>query len=221
MVISSSNFHQRDSRDRRNDAGVLTLNFDDATQDMTQHLDGVSRKIEKAVHRAVKKTANWLRTHSVRDLGKELNIKQAPLKNRFVVGTNPKEPGKAVIWIGLLAIAAHNVGKPSQNASGVRVGKHQFDGAFFRRIYGDEEKVYIRASRNRIEQHAAVRENRTVKYRSLSDPKLKGRFPVQVVGVDIAEKADKVIQRYESRLNQRYSQILEQELNFALRIETA
>ncbi|MBF4444070.1 hypothetical protein EA908_29395, partial [Vibrio anguillarum] len=60
--------------ERRSNAGTLTLNFDEDTADLTEHLYGVADKVEKAVNRAVKKTARWLRTHSMRDLSKELNI---------------------------------------------------------------------------------------------------------------------------------------------------
>ncbi|EOD9110310.1 hypothetical protein [Vibrio parahaemolyticus] len=219
MAISSSNWAQSGVHERRTNAGTLTLNFDDATADLTADLNDVADKVAKAVNRAVKKTARWLRTHSMRDLSKELNIKQAPLKNRFIVATDPKKPGEAKIWIGLLAIAAHDIGRATQNQSGVRVGKHQFDGSFYRAVYGSEEKVYIRARRNRIMQHDVVRENRRRNYRPLSNPKLKGRFPVQVVGIDIQEPADRVIQRYEARVNQRYREILEHELKFAIELE--
>ncbi len=222
MAISSSNWHQSGMNERRSNAGTLTLNFDEDTADLTEHLHGVADKVEKAVNRAVKKTARWLRTHSMRDLSKELNIKQAPLKNRFIVGTDPKKPGEAKVWIGLLAIAAHDIGQASQNQAGVRVGKHQFDGAFNKAVYGSEEKVYIRARRNRIMQHGVVRENRTRRGGRYDHGFMKdnsGRFPVQVVGIEIQEQADRVIQRYESRVNQRYREILEHELNFALELE--
>ncbi|MGI2002039.1 phage tail protein [Shewanella frigidimarina] len=219
MAISSSNFNQSGLRDRRNNAGTLTLNFDGATQDLTSELISMNVKVTVAVNRAVKKTAQWLRTHSMRELGKELGIKQEPLKSRFVVGTNPKRPGEANIWIGLLAIGAHLTGKASQNQAGTKVAKRQYDGAFHKAVYGSEEKVYIRARRNRVMQHDVVRENRSRKPRTLSDPKLKGRFPLQVVGIDIEQPAERIIQRFESRINQRYRELLSHELKYALNIE--
>ena len=218
MAISSSNYLQSGVHDRRTNAGTLTLNFSDTTSDLTAELYHVSDKVAKAVNRAVKKTARWLRTHSMRDLSKELNIKQAPLKSRFIVGTDPKKPSEAKIWIGLLAIGAHDIGRASQNQAGVRVANRQYDGAFYQAVYGSEKKVYIRARRNRIMQHDVVREQRRRKYRAINQ-NLKGRFPVQVVGVEIKDVADRVIQRYEARVNKRYREILEHELKFAIDLE--
>ena len=219
MAISSSNFHQSGVRDRRINSGTLTFNFDGATQELTAELRNVNIKVNTAVNRAVKKTAQWLRTHSIRELGKELGIKQAPLKSRFVVGTNPKQPGEAKVWIGLLAIGAHLTGNVSQNQAGAKAAKRQYDGAFYKSVHGSDEKVYIRASRNRVMQHDVVRENRRRKYRSLQDPKLKGRFPLHVVGVNIEEPADRIIQRFEARINQRYRELLTHELKYVLSIE--
>lgn len=218
MAISLNNFTQ-DAQDRRKNQGVLSLDFAAETNDLTAHLKDVEIKVGRAVNRAVRKTAAWLRTHAMRELAQELNIKQAPLKRRFVVGSDPKSPGKAKIWVGLLAIAAHDLGKAKQNASGVSVAGRQFDGAFYRPVYGSEPQSYIRASRNRVMQHDVVRENRRRDYRSLRDPKLKGRFPLQVVGIAIQQPAEIILQRYEGRVNQRYREILDRELRYAIDIE--
>ena len=208
MEISSSN------------NGPFTLSFDDATNDLTNNITDAQHRVSKAVNRAVKKTARWLKTHSMRDIGKELGIKQAPLKRRFLISTNPQAPSQATVWFGLLAIAAHDVGRARQTKAGVNVGKHRFEGAFYRAVYGDNEKVYIRTKRNDVAGHHTIsgRHNRGYS-RDMNDPSLAGRFPVQVVGIDIQDVSERIVQRYEARLNQRYREILAHELRFAISIE--
>lgn len=174
--------------------------------------------VQRAVKRSVKKAATWLKTHSIRAIASELKIKQSALKSRFVINSDPKT-GEVSIWIGLLAISAHQIGKATQNAAGVRVGRRQYDGAFYQAVYGDEEKVYIRARRNEVMHHDVVRQRRRTRYRALNDPELKGRFPVQTIGVEIEHTADEVVRKYESLVNKRYQEILEHELNYAINRE--
>lgn len=181
-------------------------------------------KVESVIKRALKKLSKWLRTHSVREIGKNLKITQKALKKRFFITFNDKGDMPYInIWFGLLNVSAHEAGKPNQNRSGTRVKSYQFDGAFIQKIYGGDQKVYIRASRNREFNHATVaqrpgRVNRYPDRKFLA--KNSDRFPVQVVGIKIEDEARKILERYESRINSRYEKILEQELNFALNIES-
>ncbi|MCV6588219.1 MAG: phage tail protein [Marinobacterium sp.] len=184
------------------------------TEDMTEHLIGLEKQVGKAVDRSVKKVARWLRTHSVREISKELGIVQKALRRRYRVSDTGKGDERRVyIWIGLLAIAAHDAGKVSQEPGGARVRGRQFDSAFKQRIYDSEEKVYIRASANRRRGHATVTDNSV-------RADYGDRFPVQVVGIEIEEVGRDVLERYERRLDHQYRHILEQELNYALNVES-
>ena len=46
-----------------------------------------------------------------------------------------------------------------------------------------------------------------------------GRFPVQVVGVDVNEVAMPILERYSDRVSSRFKEILQQELNYVLNVE--
>lgn len=178
----------------------------------------MEKEVAKAIERALKKTGRWLRTYTLRNLSKELSIKQAALKNRFILAYD-KNKKTVNLWVGLLAISAENLGSVRQNAAGTKAGSHQFDGAFYTRIYGDE-RVYIRASRNRVMQHDVVRQNRkSASYRPIRDPDLIGRFPVQAVGISIEDEASQILLRLEQQVNKRFGEILKQELNYAINVE--
>jgi len=215
-VTSSSNWRWHK---RREMTGYLNIDLGADTQSITSGLPNIDGKVAKAVHRATKKAAQWLVTHSIREMAKELGIKQAPLKERFIVDS---QKSNVHIWVGLLEIGAHHIANPQQNSAGVKVGKEQYDGAFYKTVYGSEGRVYIRAKRNRAFKHSVVRQRRRLypHYDHSFMTENKGRFPVQTIGISIEEVGEEVLGRYERRLNKRYKEILEQELHYALKVET-
>lgn len=187
------------------------------SEQLANDLKKLGDKVEVAVSRALLKTERWLRTHSMREIGKELNIAQGAIKYRFKIELRNST---ITLWFGLLNVAAHNIGKPTQNRAGVRVRGRQFDSAFYRPVYGSTPKVYIRARRNQrlgYETYTADgkhRQNRFYNHAFMADN--EGRFPLQVLGVEIESTALEVLQRYEHRINARYEEILAQEVNYAL-----
>lgn len=211
-------------RARKGDAEYV-VDIGRINADLTNHLLDLEDKVGKAVSRAIKRTAQWLRTHSVREISKELNIKQAPVRRRFRFRDTGKGFNRQMnIWVGLLAIAAHDAGKAVNAGRGAKVRGRQFDGAFVKRIYGSEEKMYIRASENRKRGHATVTERgRDYSRYSRTKPawfeaEYGDRFPVQVVGIDIKDISLNVLERYEKRLNAVYRDNLERELNYELNV---
>ena len=214
----------------RSTSGDLSLNIDvgQISNDLTEHLLGLNLPIEKAINRAMNKIARWLRTHSVREIGRELKIKQSVIRSRYRFNKSGKGSAQRIsIWVGLLAIAAHHAGTAAQNSAGTKVKGRQFDSAFKAKIYNSEERVFIRTAANKRHGHATLGNREQKASRGLRDAhnqrslpaQLRGRFPVEVVGIDIEEVGQEVLERYESRINKRYGQILEQELHYALNIE--
>lgn len=218
-MITSSNFSQSGAHQRRTNSGTLSFDLSNDAALIADEFAGMEKQVAKAIERALKKTGRWLRTHTMRHLSKELAIKQATLKNRFILAYD-KDKKTVNLWVGLLAIAAEGLGGVRQNAAGTKAGSRQFDGAFYTKIYGDDERVYIRASRNRVMQHDVVRQNRKpASYRPIRNPNLIGRFPVQAVGISIEDEASQILLRLEQQVNKRFGEILKQELNYAINLE--
>lgn len=188
------------------------------SEQLSNDLKKLGDKVEVAVSRALLKTERWLRTHSMREIGKELNIAQSAIKFRYKIEL---KNSTITLWFGLLNVAAHNIGKPTQNRAGVRVRGRQFDSAFYRPVYGSTPKVYIRARRNhRLGYETYTADGKRRKNHSSTGSGFMvdngGRFPLQVLGVEIESTALQVLERYEHRINARYEEILAQEVNYAL-----
>ena len=200
----------------------MELQLSAVSADLQRDMQALEDRVGKVVNRAVKKLTQWLRTHSVREISQEIGITQKALKKRFIierVSVNGQE--RVRIWVGLMNVAVHDLGKVTRATAGAKVGGAVYEGAFLKKIYGSQEKVYIRTARNRSAGHATVAD-RTGRVNKNPDrpflDKSGGRFPVQVVGEEIEDVSRKILERYELRLNARFQTILKQELNYALRV---
>lgn len=50
------------------------------------------------------------------------------------------------LWFGLNAMEASRIGRPRQSRSGVSVAGRRFQGAFFKKVYGNSANVWIRTA---------------------------------------------------------------------------
>ncbi len=193
--------------------GYFNVDFSVTTKSVVSDLNGA---VLRAVKRADRRAVRWLVTHSVREIARELKIKQAPIRKRFQVHRD----GELVkIWVGLLEVGAHYLGNVSQNVAGVKAGGQQYDSAFYRAVYGSERKVYIRAKKNQDLGYETVSDRRRYRkphYDEKFMSKNGGRFPLQVVGVSIQDVGEDVLYRYERRLNSKYKEFLHQELEVGM-----
>ncbi|MCL9783660.1 hypothetical protein M9194_19735 [Vibrio sp. S4M6] len=173
--------------------------------------------VDVALARAIKKTTRWLAYHSAKELKTALRLKNTKrLKDRIKIFTN-RNAGQTSIWFGLAPIEIEAAGSPRQNSLGTRVAGRQYDGAFYTSIYGNTPFVYIRAARNAQEGHTTYRRNsKGNNPNSIRDEELKGRFPVQRLGLDIEEPATYILESFERRTNSRFQTLFDQELNFEL-----
>ena len=196
---------------------VLDLDVGSDIDAMTAHLAGLESKISQAVRRALNKVARWLRTHSLREVGKAVRIPLKALKERFKVFSVNKGGEKTVkLWVGLLSLAADQVGPVRQNASGVSVRGRQFDSAFIAGMNSRQsEYVFIRSRRNDQLKHETYGSEYRYKY-AKDQIKNAERFPLQRVGIAYEDLADPVLNRYETRVNSRFRELLDQELNYVL-----
>lgn len=107
------------------------------------------KKLDLAASRALRKTAQWLSTHSSREIARELAILQAPLKHRYNVYS--RSTAKEVkLWVGLRPISVHYLGTPKQTSTGVAVGHRQYDDAFISPMKTQYPLVFRRKGRERL-----------------------------------------------------------------------
>jgi len=108
-----------------------------------------TKQLDLAAARALRKTASWLRTHSSREISRELRIAQSPIRHRYNVYS--QATAKAVkLWVGLKPISVHYLGAPKQNSTGVNVGHRQYDDAFISPMKTKYPLVFRRKGRERL-----------------------------------------------------------------------
>ena len=166
----------------------MKIDLSDET-DVSSAIAATTEQLERAAQRAMTKTAQWLRTHSLRELGQELGVKQEPLRKRFKVFPQ-RGKGEVRFWVGLDPIGVHRLGNPEVTATGVKVKRRDYDGAFIAPMKSSEKLVFRR--------------------------KGKERLPLEKVEQDINDEAVSVIERWERRVFVRFKQLFEQEARAVL-----
>ena len=108
-----------------------------------------TKKLDLAAARALRRTAQWLRTHSSREIAKELRITQSPIRHRYNVYS--RATAKEIkLWVGLRPIGVHYLGTPKQTPDGVAVGHRRYDGAFISPMKSTQRLVFRRKGRERL-----------------------------------------------------------------------
>lgn len=143
-----------------------------------------AKKLDLAAARALRKTAQWLRTHSSREIAKELRIAQSPIRHRFDIFSQATAR-EVKLWVGLRPLSVHYLGTPKQTPTGVSVGHRQYEDAFISPMKTRHQLVWRRKGRERL--------------------------PVERVVEDWASEGVTALERWEKRAEQRFVELFEQE----------
>lgn len=143
-----------------------------------------SKKLDLAAARALRKTAQWLRTHSSREIAKELQIAQSPIRHRYNVYSQSTSK-EVKLWVGLRPISVHYLGTPKQTSTGVSVGHRQYDDAFISPMKTKFPLVFQRKGRERL--------------------------PLKRVMEDWESEGLSALERWEKRAQNRFIELFEQE----------
>jgi hypothetical protein len=194
---------------------MIDINLDPALHQVVGDLDQLSKPVQQASKRALRKLLRWLRGQVLRQVSRETGVKQKTLKQyqRVQVQLNGME-GR--LWLGLNPLPLHEAGRVSWRPSsqGARVARETYEGAFYRAVYGNTPKVWIRAARNQQLGHPTYHKLRAAS--TFSGQVSGGRFPVQLLGMPLADAAQELDRRLSQKAEQRFKTILAQELNFVL-----
>lgn len=157
--------------------------------EVDQALAELPRKLDLAAARALRKTAQWLRTHSTREISRELRITQSPLRHRYQIHSNATSR-EVKLWVGLRPIGVHYLGTPKQTPTGVAVGHRNYDDAFISPMRSTQRLVFRRKGRERL--------------------------PIEKVTEDWEGEGLGALERWEKRAQQRFFELFEQEARHAL-----
>ncbi len=199
----------------------IQLNFAQDITRATAQIAATPAQLDKAVQRAIKKTMRWLQTRVSRDIAQALGVSQKAIKHRLTLTQSGKgTKGIHILWLGTAPLAAELAGKPRQTRNGVTVGKHKFPGAFYKDVYGDGPKVWVRSSRAASLGLDLPQRGKAQRARASGlSAKQRGRFPLRRVSIDVQSHANEIFSRYQRQAETRFNQVLDQELNFAVNHE--
>jgi hypothetical protein len=147
------------------------------------------KKLDLAAARALRKTAQWLRTHSTREIARELRITQSPVRHRYIINSR-STANEVKLWVGLNPISVHYLGTPEQTPTGVKVGHRAYDDAFISPMKTRHRLVWRRKGRERL--------------------------PIERVTEDWDGPAMDVLSRWEKRAMERFAELFEQEARYVL-----
>lgn len=188
----------------------FNVELDSDILDLERDLEISVSQMQKAISRALRKTSRWLETHSKRELGVALGVPQNILSARYRKTFHFKNGVRSVnVWFGLNPISIKDMGNLVQTRAGVRVGKKNFVGSFIATMDSGHLGAFKRKYRNRP---GGRREKRADEQWT--------ELPIIEETFQIHEIAEPILERYQARVEARFEQILKQEINFAMNIET-
>ncbi len=195
----------------------LTIELDETLHRLTAELNDSPEKVNHAIRRAMTKLSRFAERQVLRELSRRVSVSQALLNNLGRVKVTLEPPGRrgndgyqVVIWVGLSAIPAHYLGYPRQTRSGVRVGRRFWQGGFLMQpVNSSHAMVFKRVPHW---QHRKQLSQRSGKVMWMG-------LPIEKQALSVYEQAGDLLSALESRLLERFTTLLQQELNFAFNIE--
>ncbi|WP_350614709.1 hypothetical protein [Pseudomonas sp. HY7a-MNA-CIBAN-0227] len=208
MSVGSYVHHKRDG-------GMI--NIQPSLSDL-KAFQGFAQLVPKAAaaaqRRAINKTLGWLRTHIARAVGKQERIAIGAVRQRLRAYPTSGGTMRGKLWFGLNAIEASRIGRARQTGTGVSVAGRRYQGAFYKKVYGNSADVWIRTASKHFntEDYPEATQGRR---RSGFVEENDNRFPLAKAKVSL-EQARPHFDAWVKRADERLLEILEQELNFEL-----
>ena len=194
----------------------IDLELDDQLRELVADLGNAPQKTDKAIRRAMTKLSRFAERQVIRTLSRAAQISQKKIRELGRVRVTLRKPGQTssgyelVIWVGLADIPAHYLGKPVATRQGVRTGRYRWDGAFvFQPVGARSEMVFRRAPDWKHKKQVSLKSGRTMWM----------GLPIEKVSLPIANAARQAINQLQPELLERFAILMQQELNYAYRIE--
>lgn len=168
-----------------------------------------------AQRRAINKTLRWLATQIARAVGRQERIAVAAVRQRLRAYPVSGGANSGKLWFGLNAMEASRIGRPRQSRSGVSVAGRRFQGAFFKKVYGNSADVWIRTGSKhfRADDYPDSDVSRAVGASSGWIAEHDNRFPLVKAKVSL-EQARPHFESWVRKADEHLVHVLQQELNF-------
>jgi len=177
----------------------------------------VPKAAAAAQRRAINKTLGWLRTHIARAVSRQERIAVAAVRQRLRAYPVTGGAMSGKLWFGLNAIESSRIGRARQSNTGVSVAGRRYQGAFYKKVYGNSEDIWIRTASKHF--NADDYTDSTVSARGGASSgwiaEHDNRFPLAKAKVSL-EQARPHFESWVKRADERLLHVLQQELNFEL-----
>ena len=177
----------------------------------------VPKAAAAAQRRAINKTLRWLATHIARAVGRQERIAVAAVRQRLRAYPVSGGANSGKLWFGLNAMEASRIGRPRQSRSGVSVAGRRFQGAFFKKVYGNSADVWIRTASKHFDASDYPDSDVSGAGGASSGwiAEHGSRFPLAKAKVSL-EQARPHFESWIRKADQQLLHVLQQELNFEL-----
>ena len=131
---------------------ILNITPTPPLRDWQQALTATDKQLQVAAIRAINKTARWARTQVARQTAKALSVNVSAVRQGLVLVRAKQSNPHSVVGLskGSGVIKAKQLGSVTQNASGVRAGRRQFDRAFLATMPNGHQGVFRRRGKARL-----------------------------------------------------------------------
>lgn len=172
----------------------ITLSPSPSLEQWQQSLTATETQLQMAAVRALNKTGRWMRTRVASETARSLNVKVGAVRAGLILVRAKRSRPESVVALKRSAgvIKVSTLGRVSQNAKGVRVGKRQFDRAFMATMPNGHAGVFRR--------------------------KEKARLPIQQVQIIVTGRMREVMEDLsDGEAMKKFEQIFERELRYLMR----
>ncbi len=198
--------------------GMISLQASSADLQAFQNFAKLVPKAAAAAQRrAINKTLGWLRTHIARAVGRQERIAVAAVRQRLRSYPVSGSANSGKLWLGLNAIEASRIGNPRQGNAGVSVAGRRYQGAFYKKVYGNSADIWIRTASKHFDadhypdSHVSGAGGASSGWIAEHD----SRFPLAKAKVSL-EQARPHFESWVRKADAQLLHVLQQELNFEL-----
>lgn len=194
----------------------LQLSPDDV-QAFKQLAKVMPKAVAAAQRRAINKTLGWLATHMARDVSKQERIAVRAVRQRLRSYPIKGQGQLGKLWFGTNPMEASRTGNPRQGKAGVSVAGRRYQGAFYKRVYGNKADIWIRTSSKHFNPDDYPGSTVSAPGGTSSGwiAENDGRFPLAKAKISL-EDVEGPFYAWAKKADERLLVVLKQELNFEL-----
>ncbi|NNA29140.1 hypothetical protein [Pseudomonas lundensis] len=177
----------------------------------------VPKAAAKAQRRAINKTLGWLRGKIASNVGKQEKIAVRAVRQRL--RSYPVAGGamRGKLWFGINPLEASRAGRARQTKAGVSVAGRRYQGAFYKKVYGNQADVWIRTASKHF--NPADYPDSEVSSRTGASSGFVGensdRFPLAKAKISL-DAVRPHFDAWSRKADERLMHVLKQEMNFEL-----